>query len=102
MLVSGQLLWKIGLRNIKIQSFGDLIAAIFSKYIFGGLIIYGFATLLWFVILKKYDLTKVYPLQSMSYILAIIAGYLVLNEAITKNTIIGSIIIVIGVFVVSR
>lgn len=76
--------------------------AIFNKYIFSGLVIYGFATLLWFVILKRYDLTKVYPLQSMSYILAIILGYFILNETITRNTIIGSIIICAGIFVMSR
>lgn len=102
LLVSGQILWKIGLRNVKINSIGTLINAIFSKYIFGGLVIYGFATLLWFFLLKKYNLTKIYPLQSMSYILAIFAGYFILNESISKNMILGSLIICFGIFVMSR
>ncbi|GLC29645.1 EamA family transporter [Clostridium omnivorum] len=102
LLVSGQILWKIGLRNIKIAGIKSLITAFFTPNIFGGLVIYGFATLLWFYILKRYDFTKVYPLQSMSYILALFAGYFILNETITRNTILGSLIICVGIFVLSK
>ena len=101
MLVAGQFLWKIGLKEVEINSISNAIAAIFNKYIFSGLFIYMIATLYWFYILKRFDLTKVYPLQSMSYIIALVIGVLFLNENVSKNTIIGTIIIFIGVFVIS-
>lgn len=101
LLVSGQTLWKIGLHNIKIDKFTDIFKLILNKYIITGIGIYAFATFFWLVILKKYDLTKVYPLQSMSYIIAIFAGYFILNESISKNTILGIIIICVGIFVLS-
>ncbi|MGL4760208.1 MAG: EamA family transporter [Sarcina sp.] len=101
MLVSGQLLWKIGLDQVSLSSAKEIIFAIFNKYIFGGLVIYAVATIYWFYILKTNDLTKVYPLQSMSYIISLAAGYFILHEKINTNTFIGTIIILIGVTVIS-
>jgi len=102
LLVSGQILWKIGLRDLSFNGLKSIISILFNKYIFSGLVIYAVATFYWFYILKKYDLTKVYPIQSLSYVLALIFGYLILNENITKNSIIGTIIICIGVFIIAR
>ena len=101
MLVTGQFLWKIGLREVEINSFSNAIAAVFNKYIFSGLVIYMLATFYWFYILKRFDLTKVYPLQSKSYIISLFIGIFFLNENVSRNTIIGTIIIFIGVFVIS-
>lgn len=101
MLVSGQILWKIGLAEISLGSLKDIILAMFNKYIFGGLVIYAVATIYWFYLLKTHDLTKVYPLQSMSYIISMAAGYFILNEKISANTFVGTLIILIGVVVIS-
>lgn len=101
LLVTGQMLWKIGLKDIEINSVANAISAIFNKYVFSGLVIYMIATLYWFYILKRFDLTKVYPLQSMSYIITLFIGIFFLNENVSRNTIIGTIIIFIGVFVIS-
>lgn len=102
MLVTGQILWKIGLKDISFTGIKDIFTILFNKHIFSGLAIYAVATFYWFYILKKYDLTKVYPLQSLSYILALFLGYFILNENITKNSIIGTIIICIGVFIIAK
>ncbi len=97
LLVSGQILWKIGLRDLNFNGLKSIFSILFNKYIFSGLVIYAVATFYWFYILKKYDLTKVYPIQSLSYVLAIIFGYLIL-----KNSIIATIIICIGVFIIAK
>lgn len=102
LLVSGQILWKIGLRTERLNSIGGIIHALFSKYIFGGIVIYGFATIFWLMILQRYDLTKVYPLQSMCYILALIAGYFILHEPVTRNTIMGSIVVCVGIYIMFK
>jgi drug/metabolite transporter (DMT)-like permease len=98
--VAGQFLWKVGLRQVELSGAKDYLFALFNPKIFLGLVIYGLATLVWFYVLKKHDLSKVYPLQSISYIIAMLAGYFLLNEHITKNSIIGTIIICVGVFVI--
>jgi len=99
LLVTGQILWKTGLKKTGLQSITDYINLIINPYIFSGLAIYGFATVLWFYILKNNDLTKIYSLQSMSYIIALFFGYFFLNETISINTIVGTVIICAGITV---
>ncbi|MCM8712065.1 EamA family transporter [Clostridium sp. SYSU_GA19001] len=102
MLSAGQLLWKTGLKEVSMGSLKDIIHLLLNKYMLGGIAIYITSTFYWFSILKKFDVTKVYPLQSMSYILVLILGYVLLKEPVTKNTIIGTIIIVVGVFIITK
>lgn len=103
LLVSGQILWKTGLKEVtNLHSIKDYILILFNAKIFSGLVIYVIATFLWFYILKKNDLSKVYPLQSMSYIIAMFAGYFFLHENITRNSVLGTIIICIGVFIIMK
>lgn len=99
--MAGQLLWKIGLKELNFSSLKDIVSVILNKYIIGGIVIYAIATFYWLYVLKKFDLTKVYPLQSMSYILVLITGYFIIKEPITKNSIIGTAIICFGIFVFS-
>jgi len=102
LLATGQILWKTGLKESSMGSISELIKLLLNKYMLGGICIYIGSTFYWFSILKKFDVTKVYPLQSMSYIIVLILGYVILKEPITKNTIIGTLIIVIGVFVITK
>jgi drug/metabolite transporter (DMT)-like permease len=102
LLSLGQTLWKIGLKQESMSTIKQLIHLLLNKYILGGIAIYFISTLYWFSILKKFDLTKVYPLQSMSYIFVLILGYLIVKEPITKNTIIGTVVIVLGVFIITK
>jgi drug/metabolite transporter (DMT)-like permease len=102
LLVTGQILWKIGLNQMSFNSLKDLLSLILNKYICLGILAYVIATVYWFYILKRFDLTKVYPLQSLSYILAPIFGHYILKESISKNSIAGTILICIGVFFISK
>lgn len=101
LLVSGQILWKIGLNKVEINNKKEILTLLFNKYIFLGLVIYGMATLFWFYILKKYPLNKVYPLQSFSYILAIFSSYIFFQETITVWNIIGAFVIMVGVGIIA-
>lgn len=60
------------------------------------------AMILWIVILKKNDLSQVYPLTSVSYILALLAGVLLLNETVPLTRWIGVVIIMIGFYFVAK
>ena len=102
LLVSGQILWKLGLKQIQLNSLKDYLLSVFNLNIFLGLVIYVIATFLWFFILNKHELSRVYPLQSISYIIAMLAGYFFLNEHITTNSIIGTLVICLGVFIILR
>jgi drug/metabolite transporter (DMT)-like permease len=102
LLVSGQVLWKTGLKQVKLNTIKDYIMLLFNPNVFGGLVIYVIATFLWFYILSKNDLSKIYPLQSISYIIAMFAGYLFLHEHISQNSIVGTLVICLGIFIIFR
>ncbi|MCM0650853.1 EamA family transporter [Clostridium swellfunianum] len=102
LLACGQLLWKAGLKQESMSSIKQLIHLLLNKYMLGGIAVYIISTFYWFSILKKFDLTKVYPLQSISYIVVLFFGYLMFKEPITKNTLVGTLIIVVGVFIITK
>ncbi|MEW8955505.1 EamA family transporter [Clostridium sp.] len=102
LLVTGQTLWKIGLEGNTMElSFKGIINLIFNPYIFSGIVLYGIATIIWFYILSKGDLSLVYPLQSLCYVLAIFVAMFIFKESIPVTRWIGVIFIVIGAFFVA-
>lgn len=98
-LVSGQFLWKYGLiqRDISFQSLNDVLKLISSPFIIGGLLLYGFATVLWLFVLTRVPLSIAYPIQSIAYILAVFGAYFIFNESLSIMKIIGVLLIMIGV-----
>ncbi|EKQ53630.1 MULTISPECIES: transporter [unclassified Clostridium] len=103
MLVLGQVLWKIGVGkssfNLSIQG---IINMFFNPYILGGGIIYVFATIIWIYILSKEELSRVYPLQSLCYVIGILAGVLIFKECFTLNKGLGAVFIIIGTLIITR
>ena len=101
MLVSGQVLWKIGIgKSDFIFSARGIINMIFNPYILGGGIIYVFATVIWIYILSKEELSRVYPLQSLCYVVGTLAGVLIFKECFTLSKGLGLVFIIIGAFII--
>jgi len=101
LLVFGQIFWKIGLQkvpNVDLNAIKDLMV---SPYIWAGLLFYILATFFWFKVLSMLPLSMVYPMQSMAYVIGIFMAWLLLHESITLSRIIGSAVILIGVYIVS-
>lgn len=102
MLVCGQVLWKIGVNKIDFKiSLQGIINMIFNPYILGGGIIYVFATLIWIYILSKSELSRIYPLQSLCYVVGILAGVLIFKECFTINKVLGAAFIIVGAFIIA-
>ncbi|MBW7476589.1 EamA family transporter [Paenibacillus oenotherae] len=99
MLVTGQFLWKYGLmqRDKPFESLRTIIELMFSPYILGGLMIYGFATVLWLYIVSKVDLSLAYPIQSLAYIISIFGAYYIFGESLSALKIVGCLLILAGV-----
>ena len=74
LLVTGQLLFKIGLTRTGAMTLQNLPAVFLSPLIWTGLGLYVIATLIWFAVLSRAQLNVVYPLQSLSYILALVGS----------------------------
>ncbi len=102
MLAGGQLLLKTGFNKIGGFSISNILQVLTNGWILGGIAIIGSQMLLWFWILSRYDLTKAYPLISMSYIFALVFAMVFLKEHPGAIRIIGTILIVVGVAMVAK
>ncbi len=101
LLTSGQILWKKGLIETGGISLNNMFHVIFSPLILAGLALYAVATVVWFIILSRADLSYVYPLQSTAYVIGVIAAWLIFKEVIPPTRWAGVLIIMAGVALVS-
>ncbi|CAK0769816.1 undecaprenyl phosphate-alpha-L-ara4N flippase subunit ArnE [Gammaproteobacteria bacterium] len=105
LLLSGQLLWKHGLARLPGVFRGnpiDALVALFSSWwIWSGIWIYGAATLVWLYLLSKYDLSYIYPVTSLTFVLVLLVSLFFLGEPVSWNRWVGVLMICSGVYVVS-
>ncbi|MDR3666760.1 MAG: SMR family transporter [Ignavibacteriaceae bacterium] len=66
-----------------------------------GLLFYFFSAGFYILSLKELPLSLAYPMMSITYVVTIFTSYYLFNEAITLQKITGSIIILLGVYVLS-
>lgn len=100
----GQILLKVGasrLDNVTMTISGLLNIAR-NYYILIGLVLFGSSFLLWVKVLTKNDLSYVYPMVSLSYVIIILASKFLFNEPFTTNKIIGVAAIISGVFIINK
>lgn len=104
----GQILLKKGMSSmgpltLTLQTaFGVIWKMATNPYVVIGLIIYMTGTLFWLTALSRVELSFAYPFASLSYLLMLLASWLLFNENISLMRIAGTAIIVLGVLVVAR
>lgn len=95
LLVTGQLLWKVGMGQA--QGAGPLWRhALLSPAIWAGLGFYGAATILWLFVLSRLPLSVAYPLQATAYVLGMVAARLLLGEVVPPTSWMGGLLILLG------
>lgn len=103
LLTIGQILWKKTLNEIPLNlNYEGFIRLIKDPFIWFGLILFGIATVLWFYILSKANLSFVYPLQSICYPLGMFAGFYLFKEQINFYQILGIFFILLGVYFIGQ
>lgn len=73
-----------------------------NPFVIVGLAIYVGSTVFWLVVLSRVDLSYAYPFASLSYVLMLIASWLLFNENITSLRVMGSAVVMLGVILISR
>ena len=101
--VAGLILYKKGANSDFVLSIENNVLNVkLSLISIIGLICYLLSFLMYMLILPKFDLTFIYPLMTaISYISIYILSIFMLGEKVTLLGIIGSIIIMIGIFIVN-
>jgi multidrug transporter EmrE-like cation transporter len=69
--------------------------------VFSGLLAAVFASFAWVAALSKFDLSYAYPFASLSFVLVVLASFVVFGEALDAYKVFGLLMIVGGVLVLS-
>jgi drug/metabolite transporter (DMT)-like permease len=100
---------KAGMRQVQqISSLSDLlnlstIMKIFSNfYVIGGLILYMVSAFLWLGALSTLDVSSMYPLLSLAYVMTAVFAMAFLGEVITLFKWAGIALVVIGCVLIGR
>ncbi len=101
LLVTGQVLWKIGLQHAGGIKPDNIPALVLSPYIISGIVLYIAATFIWFVVLSKAALSAVYPLQSLAYVLGAVLGLVIFKENVPVIRWIGIFVVICGVYLIA-
>jgi len=89
----------LDIENLNLANFIKLFS---SQWIIAGGIAYVVSVFVWLLVLHRTEVSKAYPLSSIGYILNAIAAYYLLGEQVTVLRILGIVVILIGVFIVTR
>jgi drug/metabolite transporter (DMT)-like permease len=73
-----------------------------NPYVVIGLVIYVAGTVFWLAALSRVDLSYAYPFASLSYVVMLTASWQLFNENITPLRLLGSLVVCLGVFLISR
>jgi multidrug transporter EmrE-like cation transporter len=106
--VAAQLLLKAAMNRVGEFSFSLYNVApvvwklMLNPFLIMGLFIYGISLCIWLLVLSRIDVSVAYPLISVGFIINALGAYYLLGEPLGITRIIGIIVIVIGVFLVTR
>jgi len=104
--IAGQLLMKQGMNQIGAFPLSQLLVKIIpmflNPWVFSGLVAFGFSSIFWLVILSRMDLSLVYPMVSIAYVIIAFASLILFKESISLLRWISIAIICFGVILISR
>jgi multidrug transporter EmrE-like cation transporter len=103
--VIGQLTMKKGMNAVGVIGLKDILSSrffeiVFQQYVFIGIVFYVLATVLWLVILSQEELSFVYPMISIGYIITAVLSKFLFNENLTLFRIFGILLICGGVYLI--
>jgi drug/metabolite transporter (DMT)-like permease len=103
MMSGGQILFKLASSTLAARSsfFQIIVEMTLNPYLICGILLYGFATILWIFILQTTPLSKAYPFVSLSLIIVPAIGIIFFNEAFSLPLVFGGLLIISGLLVIT-
>lgn len=106
--VTGELLLKHGMNSVGSLSvqpsllLPGLVRTFSNPFVIGGFASIFLGSIFWLVVISRIPLSIAYPMLSVSYVLVIIAAWLLLKESISVTRLVGAFVIISGVMIVYR
>lgn len=102
LLVAGQTLWKMGIAAHPLRGLGSAVLALFTPYIFAGIVLYALATVVWIFLLSRLPISMLYPMQSLAYVATVVIAILFFHEHVSPVRWAGVAVILVGVVLVVK
>jgi multidrug transporter EmrE-like cation transporter len=106
---SGQICWKYGMSNMdRINDVNSLLQPetiqniLTNKYILLGLVLYACTFFLWLSAMSTLDVSFMYPMLSLAYILTALLAFYFLGEQISTLRWSGIILVVLGCILIMK
>lgn len=102
--VAGEMLLKAGMNQVGLFSFRwSVLLRTFSNWrVLAGFALIFLGSIFWLVVISRIELSIAYPMLGLSYVIAVIASWLLLKEPLTWQKVAGSVVICLGVALVTR
>jgi drug/metabolite transporter (DMT)-like permease len=103
----GQFLLKVGVNRIGGIAFkrSELVGTVWriasQPYIVVGIALFVLSMVMWLGVLSKMELSRAYPMVSISYVLVALMAVVFLGETITATRALGILVILVGVVLVN-
>lgn len=107
-VVGGHLMIKAGLNaltsagNASSGLLERVTHAVMQPEVVGGLLIYCFGTVCWMIAVSQKDISFLYPLSSVNYVLVVVASSVLFAEVISTKRALGVALIVFGMVLLNR
>jgi multidrug transporter EmrE-like cation transporter len=96
-----QVFFKIGMSRIPGKTFTELIVvAIRDQYVLGGILLYSVSFILWLLAIKYLELSFMYPMLSLAYVIVVFLSATFLKEEVHLSRWVGVVLIIIGAILV--
>lgn len=92
---AGQLMLKIGADDR--ETFLEFI----NIWILGGLFLYMFGALIWIYVLSKENISSVYAFTTLTLVLVLLGGVVLLGEQFDRSVLAGSVVIIFGLLIIT-
>jgi drug/metabolite transporter (DMT)-like permease len=97
---AGQILFKLAAESL--PSRPQVWDIALNYFTIAAITLYAAITLLWIFLLKGGDLSKTYPVMSLSFVLVPAASWFVFGETLDRTNVLGLGFIVVGVILATR
>lgn len=78
------------------------LQAAMTPTIIAGLSCYVFSVVIWMAVLSRVEVSLAYPMVSIGYIIAALAGWYFFGESLSALRVTGIFVIILGVYLVSQ
>jgi uncharacterized membrane protein len=106
-VVSGHLLIKAGLNTAAVTvapvaGIARIAHMAFQVEVVAGLLIYFLGSVCWMIAVAQREISFLYPLSSINYVLVVMISYVLFSEAISWQRVSGVAVIVLGMVLMNR